>query len=397
MLESQFTQDLGLARRGGSNDDESVQTQPELSLEPEYPVPDAELDGGGPTEPFSTKHFEHGPTQAHDKKPSQSSSSMPDTATDTQLFSAKYREVPPESRAKHPTMKLTQFQLDSSVTRDPTARILLYPRVTGLHTSPHGEDVPYDNWVEVGAADNESEETARVLVIAPSLKQIGCTVTHNDARFRLFFNPAADHLVFVNISARVTIGIWNSNKSTKWLQPQQSTTMFSGFWGIITKNTPLADLEILPRTPCPIMRLGKRRALDEPQKELRLSVVHNLRALEAALPGNTLLELCDGETTQILENNGGYKLTRLATIKEQKNSLVWRGTHTGIPDKVIVVKVIKPSDTTGRAVIRASEQWMQEATIHGSLQSHVSKQYLAFFNQYWSNTRLVLNCEHAWR
>ncbi|KXG53628.1 uncharacterized protein PGRI_006780 [Penicillium griseofulvum] len=66
----------------------------------------------------------------------------------------------------------------------------------------------------------------------------------------------------------------------------------------------------------------------------------------------------------------GYRLTRRKDIAEQRNSSVWQADHSGMPDQIIVVKIIKTTGSKERDAIQATEAWIHEKEVHSSLGDH---------------------------
>jgi len=409
MLESQFTQDLGLALQSDIKGGEDVKTaqQAHVSQVDEGP---AEAKMRRVEAPIGASHRQGCSARSpEDERTQPLSPPMPDTAIDTGAnqndaasLSAEAPNAAPETSGQDEfMMRLTKPRLDTFIARNPAARMLIYPRVSGLNIAPHGphgENAQYDNWVDVDEpasdTDNSSTQARLWLAITQNSRQIGCTVTRDESGdpccFRLYFDSAADRLVLRNISAhRVKIGPGiksNTNTETKWLRYGQLVALDPGSWIVSTTQASLADIEIIPRTPWPITRFGKQSAasfsLDAPPgKRSNIGVGVDVlypRDLQP-LPhhGNTLLHMCEGETTHVFATDrgdqGGYELTRLGDIKQQQSSSVWRGKRPDLPGEVIVVKVIKPTDSSEWTVFKTAERWMQESRIHAAVQGHVSR------------------------
>ena len=158
-LNLQFTQDLSLA---GCSEGYGQDKEATLSLTPGNTVEDANFD-----------------------KP-------------TQVFSPGYIEAH-LSGQQVVDLDFSKLRLDSIVSKDLIARILMYPKILGLDILPYRGAGRYDNWVEV-EMDNrlEGTESARVLVVAPSAEQLGCSIAHDNASFRLYFDPGAIVIVRMN-------------------------------------------------------------------------------------------------------------------------------------------------------------------------------------------------------
>ena len=86
---------------------------------------------------------------------------------------------------------------------------------------------------------------------------------------------------------------------------------------------------------------------------------------------NPLVALAKGDTMYIGAGDRGYRLTRRKDIAEQRNSSVWQADHSGMPDQIIVVKIIKTTGSKERDAIQATEAWIHEKEVHSSLGDHV--------------------------
>ena len=296
----------------------------------------------------------------------------------TQPFTSPSLE---ESEKQPMSLDFSKLRLDSVKSKDPTARILLYPRTSGLEVCSYGGAGDYDNWVEVEMGDNpEESDTTKVLIVAPSAKQLGCTITHEDVIFHLYFDPAQDRLILQNRCSHTILGRRLDEESVR-VQTSELASFYTGCWAIDVEGRILVEFELLPRTPWMISaRLATKRAAPSsspaPPKRVKLGEsthreTEPSRSLQAVSAGNALVKLGKGDTMYIGADGKGYRLTRREAIADQQNSSVWQAEHSDIPGKVIVVKVIKATGTTENHALRAVESWIRESAIHASLESHV--------------------------
>ena len=338
-LHSHSTRGRGLAGLGKSHSEKE---------EGILPPTDLGITSGETTQPFSTGHIE-----AH-------------LARNQQTVDLDFRKL----------------RLDPIVAEEPTARIVMYPRVSGLNIFPSGGAGCYDNWVEVKTDDEvNGAESARLLVVAPSAEQIGCTISYEIVRFHLYFDPAQDRLILRNTAHSRTLYGTRLDADEVLLVPTSDfVTLYMGSWAIGTENGSLVDLQVLPRTCWSITTelATKRRppeSSDQPSKREKLghsaykSVVPD--TLQAVSAGNALLKLGPGETIRVGADSKGYRLTHIKEIADQRSSSVWQAKHSDMPNRVVAVKVIKATSTDEREAIRAVEAWMHESAIHSSLESHV--------------------------
>ncbi|KAI3195601.1 hypothetical protein CBS147311_7906 [Penicillium roqueforti] len=286
-----------------------------------------------------------------------------------------------EAGEKQPmSLDFSKLRLDSVKSEDPTARILLYPRASGLEVSSYGGSGGYDNWVEVETGDSsEGTESVKVLVVAPNAKQLGCTITHDDVIFHLYFDPAQDRLILRNGCLHAILGRRLNEDSVK-VQPSEIAAFHIGCWAIDIEDRTLIEFEFLPRTQWMISaRLATKRAAPissaAPAKRVKLGestyrATEPSCSLQAVSAGNALVKLGEGDTMYIGADGKGYRLTRNNAIADQPNSSVWQAKHSDMPGKVIVVKVIKATSTSVNHALRAVESWIRESAIHSSLESH---------------------------
>lgn len=96
--------------------------------------------------------------------------------------------------------------------------------------------------------DNRPDEPIKVLVVAPSSKQLGCIITHNDMNFRLYFDPAQDRAILRNNCSRAILGRRRDIKGLVQVQPRQLATFYTGSWVINIEGRALVNFQLLPRT-----------------------------------------------------------------------------------------------------------------------------------------------------
>ncbi len=294
-------------------------------------------------------------------------------------------------RAEHAEqmMKL----LDPVASSHPTARILICPKVDGLKISPYGEAGSYENWVNVDMKHSSSGtgagagagETIKVLVVAQSAKQIGCTISYDTVCFRLYFDPAFDRLILHGSSDNAISVKQPKDTFSRRISFGGDVALSLGFWSISTDGRSLVELQVLPRpdylvsAPQSIKRAAQPSGESSPIKRTKLGEAANQamappqapQALALA-PNNALVVLGQGETIHVGEpGEDRYRLTQYLPIANQKHSSVWSGEHSDMKDEVIVVKVLKagsshPSDTVGVA-----DRWMRELALHSRVTDHV--------------------------
>ncbi|KZN93883.1 putative serine/threonine-protein kinase KIN1-like protein [Penicillium chrysogenum] len=272
------------------------------------------------------------------------------------------------------------LRLDSITSKEPAARIILYPRVPELDVSPYRGAGCYDNWVEVQLADcPEGSESARVLVVTPNSEEVGCTITHDRVSFHLYLDPDEDRLIFQNACTYQALNVRLETKSVK-VGPKAPVFLYKGSCAIEASGITFVEFEILPRPSWEIAaKLATKRPAPEsdspsPKRvkrgESTCQATKPARGLQAVLDGNALVRLGKGDTMYIGTDDERYRLTRYGTIAEQPNSSVWQAEHSAIPGGTVVVKIIR---TTGRSegdTLQAIRAWIHESEIHSSLKSH---------------------------
>lgn len=300
----------------------------------------------------------------------------------TQPFSPGHIEAHLASKQQIVDLDFSKLRLDPIVAEEPAARIVIHPRVSGLMISPYGGTGRFDNWIEVKTDDHiDGAESARVLVVSPSAEQVGCTISHEIVCFHLYFDPAQDRLILVNTArSRMIHSTRLDSKDVLLVPSREAATLCVGSWALGTENRLLVELQVLPRTCWSITpKLATKRRSEESshqppkRKKIKDSAYRAIApdSLQAVSAGNALLKLGPGETIRIGADSKGYRLTYIKQIADQRNSSVWQAKHTDIPEKVIVVKVIKATSTDERESIQAVEAWIRESVIHSSLESHV--------------------------
>jgi hypothetical protein len=298
----------------------------------------------------------------------------PDSDEPTQAFSPLYLEATGNQALG---LDFNKLRLHSVASIDPSARILLYPRISGLGISPYGGAGRYDNWVEV-EMDDRPDEPVKVLVVTPSSEQLGCVITHDDVNFRLYFDPTEDRVILRNDCSRAILGRRSDVEGPVQVQPRQLATFHAGSWVIDIEGRALVDFQLLPRTSwaIPARVVSLPPSPNRPPKRVKIGqsayrTTDASRCLQVVSAGNALLKLEKGDSIYIADNCRGYQLTRHVTISDQANSSVWQAEYSKIPGSVVVVKVIKAASSDERHSVRAAESWMRESEIHSSLKNHV--------------------------
>ncbi|KAJ5170295.1 uncharacterized protein N7500_003078 [Penicillium coprophilum] len=382
-LNSQSKQDL--SKKGQSKEHREVCTEDEVAT---LQLTVSDLDSDEPTQPLSPPSLEASEKTDHSKEcrevyTQDEVATLKLTVSDldsdepTQPLSPTSLEA---SEKQSSDLDFSKLRLDSVKSQDPTARILLYPRIPELQVSSYGGTGGYDKWVDVEMGDSSEEtESVKVLVVAPSAKQLGCTVTYEDVIFHLYFDPAQDRLILLNDCSHAIIGRRLDEDSVE-VQPSQSAAFYTGCWAIYIEDRTVIEFELLPRTEWMIFaRLATKRpaptSSPPPSKRAKLRestyrISEPSRSLQAVSAGNVLVNLAQGDTMYIGAGGKGYRLTRHEAIAEQPNSSVWQADHSDIPGKRIVVKVIKSISTNENHTIQALESWARESEIHSSLGSH---------------------------
>ncbi|TGJ76435.1 hypothetical protein E0Z10_g10871 [Xylaria hypoxylon] len=285
----------------------------------------------------------------------------------------------------HPTVTLDWNKLSILSLPDmlETARVIIHPKIGGVFFTPYGGTDSFNQWIEVTTDDHL--EPARVLVVAPKKQQIGCTVTHLDICFHIFFGAVHHPVAFFNQSGHtISIARLRQSRSHKLL-PRQHITVPVGHWTITAKGQHLFEIKILKRVDQPTTsRQPIKRATptDETSSKRRkiscLQEAMTSRFTTQDIPplavpkDNALVELEEGMSIHVGSAEEGYRLTHLGTIYENEQSSVWRAQHSGFPGREVVVKVIKVKGSNSKSIIHAAMSWMSEVAIHSSMDSHTA-------------------------
>ncbi|KAI8945744.1 kinase-like domain-containing protein [Xylaria longipes] len=264
-----------------------------------------------------------------------------------------------------------------------SARILMRPKIQGIHISSYQTNMDFGQWARVkmeGQPDRVS-----VLVVEPDHIQIGCVISHNDTRCNLFFDPGHDHLCFCNDSPTPLWTKQLDGENSHYVIPNGKAILGVGIWALATDSEAFMEIEVLKRKTWRIAQtLSSKReapADKDSSKRLRLSSAQEaaparntvLARNSPAVPGNNaLVRLQRGEVIFVGVSKI-YWLKRLDTIYEQQNSTVWRAEsnkhNNWLNGEKIVVKVIKP-DSFGGDVIRCAQAWKNECETHAVLSGH---------------------------
>ncbi|KAI1260734.1 kinase-like domain-containing protein [Xylariaceae sp. FL1019] len=303
---------------------------------------------------------------------------LTDDSQSTEAFSPGFVEarVAEESAEEQPVdLDWDKLQLNSIIPTDSNCRVIVLPTVDGISFSPHGGTSGFNSWVEVNIGE-APEKTARLLTIAPNREQVGFTVRYNDVRCVVYFDPSEDRLLLENEGLSPIFVTRRDDSSVTEVGYQGVTTLVPGVWAV-SRDICLVELNVLESFAWRVSASShtKRAAEDDGMitKKTRLSnqvAAVRTRALQAVSPGNALLRLQDGEIIHVGASDSGYKLKRLKIIANQRNSSVWRGEHSEMPSKEIVIKIIKTSGVSPKDAIKAAQSWMHELTIHSSLEDH---------------------------
>ncbi|KAI0530044.1 kinase-like domain-containing protein [Xylaria digitata] len=268
-----------------------------------------------------------------------------------------------------------------------SVRILMMPRDGDVDVTPYGVKGRYDTWIKVSMMPGpEMAPSASLLAIAPTMEHVGCSITHGNTCCVLFFNPWTDNLILRNDSQhRIYASQLDIIGDLNDVEIYGTFVINPGALQISTRGDGcIAEFKVLPREYLEVTQsLPTKRpaeSLAASYKKSRVSTnlsATRTTAMQEVLPGNPLLALSRGEILHVGTGDESYQLKRLAPIAENLNSSVWKGEHSGMPGKAIVVKIIKPASHQKDAIVQALETWLREMSIHSSIRSHFAiVQYL---------------------
>ena len=259
--------------------------------------------------------------------------------------------------------------------------MLLYPKVKGVNIHQFDGTGSFGPWIDA-QVDNQPSPV-KVLVVAPGIKDLGCTVSRRDAFCAFYFDPRHDSIYLVNQSSKPFFA-WNDGlRRSCQIEWGKCAELFVGTWNLVFEGESILGVQVLKRKGWPVTHESKKRAASadgSSSKKLKVSntrgaVVNNSPLLMTS--ENALVKLKQGMKILVGPRENGYWLTRLQTIFENSQSAVWRGRHSSAPDTDIVVKVVKIHRNEARTVIRTAQRWMQEHTLHSCLK-HVSNEPSGF-------------------
>ncbi|KAI0543345.1 kinase-like domain-containing protein [Xylaria curta] len=264
-----------------------------------------------------------------------------------------------------------------------SARILMRPKIEGVHIGSYKTNMDIGQWARVKVEDQP--DRVEVLVVEPNHVHIGCVILYNDTRCQLFFDPGHDHLCFRNDCSTPLSTRQLDGDNSYHVIPNGRATLGVGVWALATDSEVFMEIEVLKRKTWRITQTlsSKREAPtdEEPSKRLRVTSSQAIvpirdteldRRPQSGPGNNALAELQRGEVIFVGVSKI-YWLKRLDTIYEQPNSTVWRAEsnryNNWLNGEKIVVKVIKP-DSFGGDVIKCAEAWKNECETHAVLGDH---------------------------
>ncbi|KAK5637249.1 hypothetical protein RRF57_012961 [Xylaria bambusicola] len=242
------------------------------------------------------------------------------------------------------------------------ARMLLHPKVKEFHINPFNGTRRFGPWMYMGM---EKSPPAQVLVVAPGHEEIGCTAIHHDAVFYFFFDPSGDYVYICNQPLR-------HFSATK--RGRNTLALSVGIWDLVFDGQSILEVQVVKRRDWPTTHdLPMKRvapADSNPPKKLKVSenIGTPLNKSSLAESGDdALVTLEQGMTIHVGPRENGYWLTRLDTIIDATQSVVWRARHSSEPNMDIAVKVVKLRRSEDKWVALTSKNWLRESTIHSYL------------------------------
>ncbi|KAI0401782.1 kinase-like domain-containing protein [Xylaria palmicola] len=253
-------------------------------------------------------------------------------------------------------------QLDpSSITPQETPfRVLILPRAEHVKISAHGGASRPDNWVEVNTGN--SGEPTKLFALGANKEYIGCSVTHDDIHFIMYFNTEHrdDHLVLYNRSEHPfhAVSLYGDRREEVGSWAYFELTV--GEWLILTDDERLIEVKVLERDHWRVIpSLSSKRPAEESavsQKKVRLSAKLGFVRDQVRVGVGEL----------------SYTLKHLAITSDHPRTRVCRAQHSEIPGKVVAVKVVKTANAGEDATVYAAESWLRETAMHSSIGNHVA-------------------------
>ncbi|KAJ3577799.1 hypothetical protein NPX13_g2768 [Xylaria arbuscula] len=299
-----------------------------------------------------------------------------DSTEDIELFAPGYVEARPENSST-----ITPLTDESSTTyldwrtlnkrnipQSQGARLLLYPKVEGVHIRPYAGNGSFGPWIDVKVKDKPTP--AKVLIVTPGPTDVGCVVTFLDALFGFYFDPRHD-TVYLSSRTERTISITNASEDESYnIKAGGGEELSLGTWDLVVAGESILEILVLERKDWSITQESKKRAGSEDSsssKKLKLSDSRGVLAepsLSLTKNENSLVKLKQGMKVCVGPREMGYWLTRLDTIFEDAYCAVWRARHSSEPEIDIVVKVLKIHHHEGHWIAHYAKKWTQEYTIH---------------------------------
>ncbi|KAI1111307.1 kinase-like domain-containing protein [Nemania sp. NC0429] len=240
------------------------------------------------------------------------------------------------------------------------ARILMSPKARDVNIIPYdGFSRRYQRWINVPKEGQSNP--ARVLAVAPSPKQIGCTVGRNDVYCCFFVNHQDDHVIFRNLSDRELSLTQLSIGDSSSIPQLGETLLHAGLWALSIGSESVLELEVLKRKPFLIApsSVSKRAAPTEERQRKRR------RQLDEQAVHNERSELQAEDTICV---DGTYRLRLLNTISDHVDSCAWLGEYSdAIGTKSVLVKVIK---SKGCSTAEAAKFFQRAVSVYSALNEH---------------------------
>jgi hypothetical protein len=309
-------------------------------------------------------------------------------------------------------------------------------------TEPDAEAASRQRCIELDITQ-PGPNTFRKLAVVQSKKDLGVAIKAVSVKAaqlldcRLSFDPVADRIVIINRDFKPVVATLLAAEGGSPAQPGRPIELKPylpeilepGSWAVLAASSGqhILDLSILPRRNITIVTTpdefiesallqGTKREyepsqLTSPAKKGKLkegdladnativfqpapaipqpSLAPVQRGLATGVEGaialglhHPLEDLRAGDIAKILGPDGeDYTLTYDRTISLRLNSHVFTAQHSGLPENLIVIKVIRsPSGpiapgTSGEVadkLQRMAEVWLREVRIHSQLSEHVS-------------------------
>ncbi|KAI0423971.1 kinase-like domain-containing protein [Xylaria sp. FL1042] len=293
----------------------------------------------------------------------------------------------------------SRLDLTSIPEQEFPARILMLSRAS-CPILPAQEVSSMGNWVGanmVGPLD--ASQPVRLYAIGPRMEQACFRITHNETCCDVFFDPANDRIIIANESPHRVICKKIHTGRVVEIENNSSAVVTVGEWIFgVDPNEWLMEFKVLGRIPLhisqqPSTKRSAESGVDSAKKARvsdNLSVSRTTTALQEGLSGNPLLALKRGDVVSVGAGESKYELKCLEPIDDQRHSSTWKAEHSKIPGKLVVVKVIKPNSRHRVATVDSIKDWMNEMSIHSSLEPHYAivpylgcdARYNAIFTEY---------------